>query len=73
MTASVMIFADLHDGKRAWKRETRTNSLTSGPRSPTKMENSGPRSSLRAGQRKFWGNEGGKPADDQQDRHPKPS
>ena len=42
-----MIFADLHEGKRPWKSETRTNSLTSGPRSPTKIENSGPRSSLR--------------------------
>lgn len=42
-----MILADLHDGKRDWNKETRTNSLTSGPRSPTKMEYSGPRSSLR--------------------------
>src|ERR1700734_3836263 len=42
---SVIILADLQDGKRLWKRETRTNSLTSGPRSPTKMEYSGPRSS----------------------------
>jgi len=40
-----MILADLHDGKRLWKRETRTYSFTSGPRSPTKMEYSGPRSS----------------------------
>lgn len=40
-----MILADLHDGKRFWKRETRTYSLTSGPRSPTKIECSGPRSS----------------------------
>src|SRR5688572_33080946 len=44
--ASVMILADLHDGKRAWNRETSTYSLTSGPRSPTKMLYSGPRSSL---------------------------
>ena len=42
---SVMILADLHEGKRLWNKETRTYSLTSGPRSPTKMENSGPRSS----------------------------
>ena len=40
-----MIFADLHEAKRLWKSETRTNSLTSGPRSPTKIEYSGPRSS----------------------------
>lgn len=42
-----MILADLQDGKRDWKSETSTNSLTSGPRSPTKMLYSGPRSSLR--------------------------
>ena len=41
---SVMILADLQDGYLFWKRETRTYSLTSGPRSPTKMECSGPRS-----------------------------
>ena len=41
-----MILADLQDGKRDWKRDTRTYSFTSGPRSPTKMEYSGPRSSL---------------------------
>ena len=40
-----MIFADLHVGNRFWKRDTNTNSLTSGPRSPTKIECSGPRSS----------------------------
>lgn len=44
--ASVMIFALLQLAKRLWKSETRTYSLTSGPRSPTKIENSGPRSSL---------------------------
>ena len=40
-----MILALLHDGKRFWNKETRTNSLTSGPRSPTKMECSAGRSS----------------------------
>jgi hypothetical protein len=44
--ASVMILADLQEGKRDWKRDTRTNSFTSGPRSPTKMLYSGPRLSL---------------------------
>lgn len=43
-----MILADLQDGNRLWKRETRTYSLTSGPRSPTKILYSGPRSSLRS-------------------------
>ena len=46
-----MIFADLQDGKRLWKSETRTYSLTSGPRSPTKIEYSGERSSLVARQK----------------------
>lgn len=45
LIGSVMILADLHDGKRLWKSETKTYSLTSGPRSPTKMEYSGVRSS----------------------------
>jgi len=40
-----MILADLQDGNRLWNIETKTYSLTSGPRSPTKIENSGPRSS----------------------------
>lgn len=45
LIGSVMILADLQVGKRFWNRETRTYSLTSGPRSPTKIEYSGPRSS----------------------------
>jgi hypothetical protein len=40
-----MILADLQDAYLFWKSDMRTNSVTSGPRSPTKMENSGPRSS----------------------------
>ena len=40
-----MIFADLQDGNLFWNSETNTYSFTSGPRSPTKMEYSGPRSS----------------------------
>ena len=47
-SGSVMILADLQEGNRLWKSETRTYSLTSGPRSPTKMLYSGPRSSLRS-------------------------
>lgn len=42
-----MILALLHEGKRDWNSDTKTNSLTSGPRSPTKMLYSGPRSSLK--------------------------
>ena len=45
LIGSVMILADLQEGNRFWNNETRTYSLTSGPRSPTKMECSGPRSS----------------------------
>src|ERR1700712_4845383 len=40
-----MILADLQDLNLFWNKESKTYSLTSGPRSPTKMENSGPRSS----------------------------
>src|ERR1700712_307569 len=46
LIGSDMILADLHDGNLFWNSECRTYSLTSGPRSPPKMENSGPRSSL---------------------------
>lgn len=42
---SDMILADLHEGNLAWKREWSTYSFTSGPKSPTKIEYSGPRSS----------------------------
>jgi hypothetical protein len=45
-TESVTILADLQEIKRARKSETNTYSLTSGPRSPTKIEYSGQRLSL---------------------------
>src|SRR5271170_1397393 len=43
-----MILADLQDWYLTWKRETSMYSVTSGPRSPTKMLNSGPLSSRRS-------------------------